>query len=38
MTWAVIVFALSREAWGVLFWAAFIVGVVRGILDEIERG
>jgi hypothetical protein len=36
MTWAII-FALSREGWGVLFWVAFIVGVIRGILDEIER-
>jgi hypothetical protein len=38
MTWAVIVLAMSREAWGVWFWFAFIVGVLRGILDEIERG
>ena len=37
MTWAVI-FALSREGWGVWFWFAFIVGVIHGILDEIERG
>jgi hypothetical protein len=34
MTWAVILFALSRDGWGVLFWVAFIVGVSRGILDE----
>jgi hypothetical protein len=36
MTWAVILFALSREAWSVVFWVAFIVGVLRGILDEID--
>ena len=37
MTWAVI-FAMSREGWSAMFWVAFIVGVIRGILDEIERG
>jgi hypothetical protein len=37
MTWAVI-FAMSREGWSIMFLAAFIAGVIRGILDEIERG
>ena len=36
MTWAVI-FAMSREGWSVMFWVAFLAGVVRGILDALEE-